>query len=125
MWYLRELPIDEVKLDKEFIAPILVERNAAAIVRAVINLAHELDVTTVAAGVGDAGTAARLRGYGCEVVQGFFCSVPLDASALLDTLLSRQATCCDSTDGPQPCQSGPSSGATEAAASPVTTRVAP
>jgi diguanylate cyclase len=124
LWYLRELPIDEVKLDKGFIAPILVDRKAAAIVRAVINLAHELDVTTVAEGVEDAETAARLREYGCEVVQGFHCSVPLDASALLETLLSRQAKCCESTDGPQPVQLGRSCGATGVAASLVTARVA-
>jgi diguanylate cyclase (GGDEF)-like protein len=104
LWYLRELPIDEVKLDKGFIAPILVDRKAAAIVRAVINLAHELDVTTVAEGVEDEKTATRLREYGCEVAQGFHCSMPLEASVLLETLLSGQVMCCDAADGSQPIQ---------------------
>jgi diguanylate cyclase len=113
LWYLRELPIDEVKLDKGFIAPILVDRKAAAIVRAVINLAHELDVTTVAEGVEDAETATRLREYGCEVAQGFHCGVPLDAPAMLETLLSGQVKCCEAPDGPQPIQLGRTNGATE------------
>lgn len=65
--YLGELPIDEVKLDRGFIAPILDDRRAAAIVRAVVDLAHVLGVTTVAEGVENEATAIRLREYGCEV----------------------------------------------------------
>jgi EAL domain-containing protein (putative c-di-GMP-specific phosphodiesterase class I) len=129
LWYLRELPIDEVKLDKGFIAPILVDRKAAAIVRAVINLAHELDVSTVAEGVEDEETATRLREYGCEVAQGFHCGVPLEASVLLETLLSGQIKCCETSDGPQPIQLGRPDGATEtdraAPASLASARVAP
>ncbi|WP_319455183.1 MULTISPECIES: putative bifunctional diguanylate cyclase/phosphodiesterase [unclassified Mycobacterium] len=89
--YLCELPIDEVKLDRQFIAPILVDRRAAAVVRAVVDLAHDLDLTTVAEGVENAATAARLREYGCEVAQGFHYSAPLEADALRQ-LLSRATT---------------------------------
>lgn len=84
--YLRDLPIDEVKLDKDFIAPILTDPRAAAIVRAVIDLAHELCVTTVAEGVESQETAAALREYGCDVAQGFFYSPPVSAPAILDLL---------------------------------------
>ncbi len=49
--YLRDLPIDEVKLDRQFITPMLSDRRAATIVRAVIDLSHDLGVTTVARGV--------------------------------------------------------------------------
>jgi diguanylate cyclase (GGDEF)-like protein len=86
---LRELPIDEVKLDSDFIAPILVDERAAAIVRAVIDLAHMLGVITVAEGVESAETAAALRDYGCEVAQGFYYSPPIAAPAVLELL-----TCC-------------------------------
>ena len=80
--YLCELPIDEVKLDRQFIAPILVDSRAAAVVRAVVELAHELGMTTVAEGVENAATAAILREYGCDVAQGFHYSPPLAATDL-------------------------------------------
>jgi diguanylate cyclase (GGDEF)-like protein len=87
--YLHDLPIDELKLDRQFIAPVLVDWRAAAIVRAVIDLAHVLGVTTVAEGVEDEATAARLREYGCEVGQGYYYSPPLSASELFELFTSR------------------------------------
>ena len=51
--YLREPAIDEIKLDRGLIAPISGDARAAAVVRAVLDLAHELDLTTVAEGVED------------------------------------------------------------------------
>ena len=89
LWYLRELPVDEVKLDRQFIAPILVDPRAAAIVRAVIDLAHSLAVTPVAEGVEDAETAAKLLEYGCEVAQGYYYSPPLAGPVLLSMLAER------------------------------------
>jgi diguanylate cyclase len=84
--YLCELPIDEVKLDRQFIAPILVDSRAAAVVRAVVELAHELGMTTVAEGVENAATATILREYGCDVAQGFHYSTPLAAADLRELL---------------------------------------
>ena len=86
LWYLREFPVDEVKLDREFIAPILTHPASAAIARAVIGLAHSLGLTPVAEGVENAETAARLREYGCVIAQGFHFSAPLPAPAVLDLL---------------------------------------
>jgi diguanylate cyclase (GGDEF)-like protein len=84
--YLCELPIDEIKLDRQFIAPILVDPRAAAVVRAVVDLAHELGMTTVAEGVENAATTAMLREYGCDVAQGFHYSLPLTAAELRELL---------------------------------------
>jgi diguanylate cyclase (GGDEF)-like protein len=103
--YLRDLPIDEVKLDRQFIAPILVDPRSASIVRAVIDLSHDLGVTTVAEGVEDEQTAERLREYGCEVVQGYFCSPPVGASDILD-LIRGVKPCCDGEDQVGRCSSG-------------------
>jgi len=99
LWYLRELPVDEVKLDRQFIAPILVDPRAAAIVRAVIDLSHDLEVTTVAEGVEDEQTADRLREYGCELVQGYWCSPPVVAADILD-LVSGAKPCCGEDESP-------------------------
>lgn len=82
MSYLRELPIDELKLDRQFIAPVLHSDRAAAIVRSVIDLAHALGVACVAEGVEDRATADRLRDYGCDVAQGHYFAKPMHATAL-------------------------------------------
>jgi diguanylate cyclase len=89
--YLHDLPIDELKLDRQFIAPVLVDWRAAAIVRAVIDLAQVLGLGTVAEGVENAATAARLREYGCEVGQGFYYSPPVDAAGIV-SLMSTPTT---------------------------------
>jgi EAL domain-containing protein (putative c-di-GMP-specific phosphodiesterase class I) len=78
--YLRELPIDDVKLDRQFIAPILHDYRAATIARSVIELATTFRIATVAEGVGDEETAQRLKEYGCDAVQGNFFCPPLPAA---------------------------------------------
>lgn len=80
--YLRELPIDDVKLDHQFIAPILYDERAATIVRVVIKLAAAFGIASVAEGVEDWETAERLKEYGCDAVQGNFFCRPLPASEI-------------------------------------------
>jgi diguanylate cyclase (GGDEF)-like protein len=82
MTYLHELPIDELKLDRQFITPILHDERAAAIVRSVIELADTFGLTTVAEGVEDAATAAMLRSCGCGYGQGHYFSPPVPAQAI-------------------------------------------
>jgi diguanylate cyclase (GGDEF)-like protein len=89
--YLRELPIDQLKLDRAFIAPILHDERAAAIVRVVIELAHTLEMTVVAEGIENAAAATKLAGYGCDIIQAHFYSPPVPAEAML-TLLSERTT---------------------------------
>jgi diguanylate cyclase (GGDEF)-like protein len=80
--YLRELPIDEVKLDRQLIAPILYDQRAATIARSVIELAEEFDIASVAEGIENEETARWLRRFGCDVVQGnYFCG-PLPAGEI-------------------------------------------
>ncbi len=82
--YLRDLPIDEIKLDRFFIAPVHRDGRAAAVVRAVIDLAHDLQITVVAEGVEEAATASWLRDKGCDVGQGYFFGRPMEPSDVLD-----------------------------------------
>ena len=75
--YLRELPIDEVKINRHFIEPILADPRAASVVRAVMQLADALGLTAVAEGIENAETANWLRDHGCRVGQGYFLSPPV------------------------------------------------
>jgi diguanylate cyclase (GGDEF)-like protein len=87
--YLRKLPIDEVKLDQDLIIHVLTDPRAEAIVRAVVDLAHSLNVTTVAEGVETADIGSWLRDCGCEVAQGIYYSPPIAAAAMMDLIPSQ------------------------------------
>jgi len=89
--YLRKLPIDEVKVDYDLIGHVLTDPRAQAIVRAVIDLSHALNVTTVAEGVENAETAEWLRDRGCEVAQGIYYSPPIAAPAMMELIASPAA----------------------------------
>jgi diguanylate cyclase (GGDEF)-like protein len=85
--YLRELPIDELKLDRSFVQPMADDPRAAAIVRSTISLAHSLGMRLVAEGVENEITAGHLALSGCDVSQGFFFSKalpPLELERWLD-----------------------------------------
>jgi EAL domain-containing protein (putative c-di-GMP-specific phosphodiesterase class I) len=86
--YLKRLPVDELKIDKSFVAHMATDENDAAIVRSTISLAHDLGLSVVAEGVEDQETWNLLLGLGCDVAQGFFVSRPLPAFALGDWLQS-------------------------------------
>ena len=81
--HLRDLPVDQLKLDRDFIAPIIADEHAAAIVAAVVDFAHTLGLTIIAEGVENAETATRLREYGCDQAQGYFYSPPVTTQAFL------------------------------------------
>ncbi len=66
--YLRELPIDEVKIDRSFMSDL---HSDDTIVRAVIDLGHNLGLKVVAEGVEDVATEDHLRELGCDSAQGF------------------------------------------------------
>ena len=80
--YLRQLPIDELKLDRTIVAPIARSPRAAVIVRKVVEMARELGIVCVAEGVENEATAELLTSYGCEIAQGFHFSPPVPADAL-------------------------------------------
>jgi diguanylate cyclase (GGDEF)-like protein len=82
--YLRRLPVHELKIDKSLVAGIMGDSNDALIVRSTIELAHNLGLSVTAEGVEDEATLEGLRSLGCDMVQGFLLSRPIEASALPD-----------------------------------------
>ncbi len=84
--YLKRLPIQKLKIDQSFIRDITVDPNDTAIVVAIINMAHSLELDTIAEGVETAGQLALLRAKGCRIGQGFYFSPPVSAEAVYPLL---------------------------------------
>lgn len=77
--YLKHIPAHEVKLDQSFVASICSDNRDERLVRGVIDLAGDLNLSTVAEGVESEDVLLMLKGLGCEKVQGYFFSRPLNA----------------------------------------------
>ncbi len=79
--YLRHLPVSELKIDRSFVANVLFDEQDEVIVRSIIDLGHNLGMQVVAEGVETDEVLSRLRGFACDVAQGFgICRpVPLDS----------------------------------------------
>jgi len=87
--YLRTLPIDELKIDRSFIAPLADEGSAAAIVDSIVTLGHALGLSVVAEGIETPEQLARLRQLGCDVGQGFHLGRPEPVRMVTRALLER------------------------------------
>src|SRR6185437_12661001 len=79
--YLKQLPLDSLKIARNFISNVTHDCDDAAIALAVINLAHNLGLQVVAEGVETEGQARFLAAHRCDFLQGFHFSRPLDAEA--------------------------------------------
>ncbi|MFC4728007.1 putative bifunctional diguanylate cyclase/phosphodiesterase [Coralloluteibacterium thermophilus] len=77
--YLKRLPIDTLKIDKEFVGDITHDPDDEAITATVITMAHSLGLNVIAEGVETEDQLAYLREQGCDEIQGFWLSKPLDA----------------------------------------------
>jgi len=78
--YLKQLPVDELKIDKSFVINMQSNENDAVIVRSTIDLARNLGLKVVAEGIEDSGTWEVLSILGCDYAQGFYMSKPLPAA---------------------------------------------
>lgn len=74
--YLRHLPVHYLKIDRTFVADATRSAGSRAVVRAVVAMARELDVLTVAEGIEDAQTLQLLRDFGVDYVQGYLIGRP-------------------------------------------------
>jgi EAL domain-containing protein (putative c-di-GMP-specific phosphodiesterase class I) len=77
--YLKDLPIDQIKIDKSFVMEIKDPRNRA-IVRSAIEMGRNLELKVTAEGVEDAETADVLRELNCDIAQGYYFGKPMPAA---------------------------------------------
>ena len=77
--YLRQFPVDIIKIDRAFVADLGRDRAGFAIVNAVVGLAHDLSMTVIAEGVETRSQLDAVTELGCDAYQGFFFSHPLPA----------------------------------------------
>ncbi|GFE61246.1 EAL domain-containing protein [Geobacter sp. AOG2] len=96
--YLKQFPIDVVKIDKSFVDDILVNPDDATIVRTIILMAHNLNMTVVAEGVETEDQLDFLAAHNCEMVQGFYFSRPLAADGFAAMVRSWGRVAADEGD---------------------------
>jgi EAL domain-containing protein (putative c-di-GMP-specific phosphodiesterase class I)/FixJ family two-component response regulator/GGDEF domain-containing protein len=84
--YLQRLPVQHLKIDRSFVSNITSNPNDAAIVRAVIGMAHSLGLGVIAEGVETEGQLGYLRGLSCEQMQGFYFSPAVTADVFVTIL---------------------------------------
>jgi EAL domain-containing protein (putative c-di-GMP-specific phosphodiesterase class I) len=79
--YIKQLAVNELKIDRTFVSGMEADHSNAAIVRSTIELGHNLGLTVAAEGVETDHELAVLRKYGCDLAQGYYFSRPLAADA--------------------------------------------
>lgn len=86
--YLKQLPIEEIKIDRSFVMNMAQDDNDASIVKATVGLAHDLGLKVVAEGIEDNETLEHLKHLTCDLAQGYYISKPMPA-ADLDKILAQ------------------------------------
>jgi diguanylate cyclase (GGDEF)-like protein/PAS domain S-box-containing protein len=77
--YLKQFPIDSLKIDRSFVRDVPQDGDDVAITQAIIAMAHSLHLKVIAEGVESEEQLAFLRGQGCDQIQGYLISAPLPA----------------------------------------------
>ncbi|MFC4600933.1 EAL domain-containing protein [Cohnella hongkongensis] len=80
--YMKQFPIDILKIDKSFVRELTCDRKSAVIAKAVIEMARGMDLRVVAEGVETAEQLEKLRSMNCDIVQGFFIDPPMPSELL-------------------------------------------
>ena len=85
---LKDMPIDEIKLDKSLVEDYGQSVRVQKILKSIISLSHELGLEVVAEGVEIQQEYDFLAGIGCDYIQGYFCSKPLPADSYTELAYS-------------------------------------
>lgn len=86
--YLKRFPIDKFKIDQSFVHDLATDQDSAVIVKAIITLAHGLKLKVIAEGVETAEQLAFLKENGCDEIQGYYFSKPVNAEQFAMLLTS-------------------------------------
>jgi len=86
--YLKDLPIDYLKIDISFVRHILDDKKSRSITKTIIELAHNLEMKTIAEGVETKEQFELLKSLGCDIVQGFWLAKPMPIEDLIDFIES-------------------------------------
>ncbi len=86
--YLKRFPVDKIKIDRSFVKDIVSDNDDSAIVKAIVSVAHSLDIRVVAEGVETDEQLSVLREHGCDEWQGFGFLRPMPIDELTRTLLN-------------------------------------
>ena len=89
--YLRRLPLDKLKIDRTFIRELATSRDDAAIVKAIVSLAHNLRIKVIAEGVETPDQLVYLRELGCDQYQGYHYSAPVPNDAFVAMMREHQS----------------------------------
>ncbi len=84
--YLGQLQLDQIKVDRSFVTDMATDDGKAAIVRSIVRLGHDLGLEVVAEGVETECAWESLEQLGCDTIQGYYVSRPVDAEALTHLL---------------------------------------
>ena len=97
---LQRLPIDILKIDREFVSGMLDDRDSTAIIRAILSLAAALNMSTIAEGIESWQAARTLAVLGCTIGQGFHFAMPMTARDALAYYLDRAQAPVDAARRP-------------------------
>jgi EAL domain-containing protein (putative c-di-GMP-specific phosphodiesterase class I) len=104
MAYLKQLPVDELKIDRSFVKEMTRDTNDAVLVRSAIDLGHNLGLAVVAEGVEDKDVMDALRDLGCDIAQGYHIGRPMAADRLRDWFQARDANDRTPAGAPTPAR---------------------
>ena len=88
---LQQLDVDELKIDRSFVMGMASGRHDDVLVRSIVDLGHNLGLTVVAEGVETAAVAEHLRSMGCDLLQGYLFSRPLERAGIDDLLRAERS----------------------------------
>ena len=90
--YLRHLPVDYLKIDMQFVRGLLSDEEDGQVVQAIVGVAHQFGIETIAEGVEDQATLERLRAIGVDYAQGYWTGRPMPLTQCWESLSSRGET---------------------------------